>query len=410
MIRILTVIFIFLFLGCENWPSITKGTDAVSSVLIGTNLRNQPTNSNSPYNEGSQPSRGDFKEKSSCSNPQNSDLELYDLDYIDASNIGKYVVEGRCRGHNKISIEVNGYPISESPYCDSYRWKVVVDLTPVASEETSVSFRISSGRDTLCQDVKVAFVGPKNYLAISPLDNQYETGFFVMKYEAKEEEAGVNSRAISVPENRPISRVSYADAVRFCRNNGTRYDLISNEQWQNIAQAIESVDENWSLNQARVIDGNTLNCGVNIGTIKAASSSDDEDCATSACDRGWDYRRRTHLLPSGHRIWDMCGNVGEMMKTKNTRNSSFSDFVYKMINPEKAEYGPDKNYHDTLFRFYSKNQQWGLGFAELDEGGSLIVRGGQHRNAGIFSVHTNYDYDNRTAIKSNIGFRCVYLP
>lgn len=330
------------------------------------------------------------------------------LPFVDSRNTGMYELEGRCSERDRlVIIEVNGYPIRKNPYCRRGKWKIFLDLTPLANRESNIFFRITHGEDSnvVCEEVRVAFrCKGKGYIPISSNKDFYDSSFCVMKYEAKLED----TQAVSKPEGKPITNVSYADAVALCKNNGSRYDLISNDQWQNIAHLIEKEDRNWSVGKSRVRDGNILNCGVSIGSPKAASTDDRNDCAGSNCGSKWHYKRRAHYLPSGHVIWDMCGNAGEMMKDKNQDNYNFNDYVYKMTSTLRKRFGPDKDYSGgsgDLRRTY----YWGLGYAYLKSSGSLIIRGGQNRAAGIFSVNLRYDQD-RTRLGHDIGFRCVEIP
>ena len=329
------------------------------------------------------------------------------LTYVDSHNAGRYELEGRCSEKDRlVTIEVNGHKISKNPYCSKGKWEVALNLTYIASREDMIFFRIAHGRysNVVCKEVRVAFSCEENYIPIPSDKDSYESSFCVMKYEAKLDDG----KAVSQPEGRPITRISYTNAVDLCRANGSRYDLISNEKWQNIARLIEKEDRNWSVGKARVREGNSLNCGVAVGAPQSASDDDKDNCSGSNCGSEWHYRRRTHFLPNGHVIWDMCGNVGEMMKDRNRSNYSFSDYVYKMTAALRRKFGPKKDYSgigDDLRR----SQYWGLGYAELEDSGSLIVRGGQHRAAGVFSVNLRYDQDDNR-LGHDVGFRCVYIP
>ena len=329
-----------------------------------------------------------------------------DLDYVDSRNAGKYEMEGRCSETNRlVTIEVNGYKISKNPFCQRGKWKVFLNLTSLAAKKDTIFFRISHGEDAnvICQEVRVAFSCKKNYIPIPSNEDFYDSSFCVMKYEAKLEDG----KAVSQPEGRPLTRISHSNAIDLCRANGSRYDLITNDQWQNIARLIEKENKNWSSGKARVSAGNSLNCGVNVGAPKAASNDDKDDCAGSKCGSKWHYKRRTHFLPNGV-IWDICGNVGEMMKDANKSKYSFSDYVYKMNASVRKKFGPKKDYSGTGSEL-RRNQYWGLGYANLKSGKSLIIRGGQHRSAGVFSANLQYNQD-RSRLGHNTGFRCVYIP
>ena len=328
-----------------------------------------------------------------------------ELDYVDSRNAGRYEMEGRCSERDRpVTIEVNGHKISKNPFCKKGKWKVFLNLTSLASKKDTIFFRIShTGASDICREIRVAFSCEENYIPIPSNEDFYDGSFCVMKYEAKLE----GGKAVSQPEGRPLTRISHPNAIDLCRANGSRYDLITNDQWQNIARLIEKEDKNWSSGKSRVRAGNSLNCGVNTGAPKAASDDDRDDCAGTKCGSKWHYKRRTHFLPGGV-IWDMCGNVGEMMKDANKSAYKFNDYVYKMNLTLRRKFGPKKDYTGTGSEL-RRNQYWGLGHADLSGGKSLIVRGGQNRSGGVFSASLQYD-QNKSRLGHNIGFRCVYIP
>ena len=217
-----------------------------------------------------------------------------------------------------------------------------------------------------------------------------------------------DSKASSVPEGRPRTGISYQDAVDLCSNNGPRYDLISNDQWQTIARHIEAHDDNWLSGRAFRTSGNSLNCGVAGGGRQEASFDDEDSCGGYACEKGsWSYFRRTHFLPDGHVIWDFCGNAGEMVKDKNSTNYSFDDYVYLLRGGAKDRFGPAKTYSEGVEdKGLRKSRYWGLGEADLKKSGSLIIRGGRGLNAGVFSVNLDRDQDDNFI---PAGFRCIYI-
>ena len=344
------------------------------------------------------------------------------LDFVDASNAGNYLLKGRCsESRQAIRISVNDFPLKEYPICRYRRWELsldltTLDLTTIASKHEEIQFKVSHGTDSnvVCKEVKVAFKCPKNenYIPVPFLEDYYKTAFCVMKYEAKLRSKG-DTKAVSVPEGKPIVSVSYQTARELCRNNGFRYDLISNNQWQIIARLIEKTDENWSSGRASRTTGNSLNCGATVGGLREASSNDEDSCGSSSCERGsWSYYWRTHVLPGGRILWDFCGNAGEMVKDKNETSYDFHDPVYLLKGRTKDRFGPEKTYlesDDSRSRHNREGRYWGLGVADLKRSGSLIIRGAQGRNAGIFSVNLDKDQEDGYP-PFNTGFRCVYIP
>lgn len=337
------------------------------------------------------------------------EVSLRNLDFVDSTNVGEYPLQGECEVDDAlVYVTVNGYGISRNPKCDNGRWKVDMDLTSIATEEENVVFHITHNKESICKEVRVAFLGPRNYIPVPPLEDFYKSGFYVMKYEAKIDGRGASTAAISKAEGKPLSRVSYEEALELCQNNGSRYDLMRNDQWQTIARNIEQVAENWAEGRSTPSDNNTLNCGLFRGNPLPADEDDDNDCASASCASGWDENRRTHWLNNGEKIWDMCGNLGEMMKDKYREDEAFEDFVYNFPRSLKKIFGPKRTYR--LVNAGRRSNDWNLGYAKIDEEKNLIIRGAPAKEAGIFSVDISSDQTNRRAFRSDVGFRCVYIP
>ena len=335
-------------------------------------------------------------------------ISLRSLDYVDSNNAGAYVLRGRCeKSKSTVRITVNGYKIDHNPVCHKNRWEVELDISSIVTTEKDIVFQITHDNDRLCKEVRVAFTGPPGYIPVPSLENYYEFGFFVMKYEAKIESRSSSAKAVSKPHGKPIANVTHEEAVKLCRNNGPRYDLIKNSQWQNIVRSIEETNENWSSGKNVISDDNAINCGVSRGYPQPAKSNDKEDCASNNCNRGWDVNRRTHVLYNGEIIWDICGNVGELMKDKYTGGESFRGDIYELGGQLKRLFGPKRSY--SLSRATRRTNKWNLGYADIKYNHNLIVRGMPGSYAGIFSVSIHRNQKERRG-DSNVGFRCVYLP
>ena len=345
----------------------------------------------------------------SSRNTYSDELTITELEIVDSGNVGKYPLEGRCEEEDKlITVTVNGYKTEKTPKCDRGRWEINLDLTEVITEGNTVAFHATHNRGRLCKEARVAFRGPKNYIPISASDDYDESSFYVMKYEAKLEGEKTASKAVSEPTGYPISRITHQEALLLCQNNGSRYELMKNSQWQTIVRAIEDENKNWSQGHHSPSDNNTLNCGIARGIPQEASSNDSNDCATTFCDSNWDINRRTHFLPNGKKIWDMCGNVGEMMKNRYNENDSFKGYVYQLSSDLKKLFGPKKTY--SIVNASRRSTTWNLGYADIDRGNDLIIRGLPGRDAGIFSVNITSDQVSRRGSGHDVGFRCVYTP
>ena len=186
---------------------------------------------------------------------------------------------------------------------------------------------------------------------------------------------------------------------------------MKNAQFQIIVLSIEEVHLNWAHENSSPTDSNALNCGVFRGTPQPASPYDDDDCAISACHEGWDPHRRTHFLShhfEGPKIWDICGNVGELMEDEYLISHTQKGYTYELTGQLKRDFGPKRAY--SIVNANRRSNNWNLGYVNLERGKNLIVRGLPGRYAGIFSVDIVHTKDEQRSLSRNIGFRCVYTP
>ena len=389
--------FSFFFISCFYTPIQEKQPAQIIR-------RPPPTSSNDNLDNREDTSS---RSQTSCRQRESNDISVQTLQFIDSWNIGNYKLKGRCDFDDSlIYVTVNGYKTSHNPKCDNGRWEMTLDLTTIAEGDDEAIFHISHDKETICKKVKILFRGPKAYIPIPAMNGYYEDSFFVMKYEASVSRG--SSKAVSSHATIPTTRITYQDALNLCRNNGSRYDLMQNIQWQSIALSIESVDQNWSQGISLLSDSNNLNCGISTGAPRKASPDDNEDCATSSCGYGWSRFKRTHLLPNGERIWDMCGNVGEIMKDSfDVGDLNFRDYIHNLSDKLQRFFGPKKTY-TTAEVSRLKTTYWNLGYAEIKSGNDLIIRGLPRREAGIFSVNITRKKNDR--VPANTGFRCVYHP
>ena len=120
--------------------------------------------------------------RTSCrrSDTYSEEISITDLEFVDSNNVGDYLLKGRCEARDSlVYIKVNGYKTSNNPKCDKGRWEVSLDLTSVATEEEKIIFSLSHNGEKICKEVRVAFIGPKNYVPISTLEDYYESGFML---------------------------------------------------------------------------------------------------------------------------------------------------------------------------------------------------------------------------------------
>ena len=402
LLKVLFSLSLLALLAVSCSQSIPSNNRARAEVIV-----ERDTNSERSYRED-RDSLDKYSSSCRSRDAESDKISLRSLDHIDSNNAGEYILRGRCdQSKASVRITVNGYKISHTPVCDKRRWEVELDLSAIVTEEKNVTFKITHDGDSICKDVRVAFKGPPGYIPVPPLTSHYRLGFFVMKYEAKITHRSPSAKAVSQAKGEPYTKVTYKDAVKLCKNNGPRYDLIKNSQWQNIVRSIEETNENWFLGKDVISDNNRINCGVLRGSLKPANSNDRDDCADDNCERDWDFKRRTHILSNGEVIWDICGNAGEMMKDKYEEGESFKGDVYELSGLLKKSFGPKRSY--SLSNANRRTNKWGLGYADIKRNYNLIVRGMPGSYAGIFSVNVKKNQEDRRG-DSYVGFRCVYLP
>jgi len=252
---------------------------------------------------------------------------------------------------------------------------------------------------------------PKNYVYVPAMPPYTDQNFCVMKYEAK---LSANI-AISRPEGLPATSIprgfgpaTLNSAWKACRDNGEKYDLISNAQWQTIARNIASVGWNWSTGVAY---SGELNRGHSDNAPtggQAASPIDTNGCFnTGTTCTGWNAQLRTNRLSNGSIIWDFGGNVAEWVKDIFHEGYGSTSYVaqYLATDPQQAKYGAS-----GACATPSTSPYCGYGHAYVDVFGVELARGGgaaDNLAAGVFAAYTqgvpNTGY-------SNIGFRCVYQP
>ncbi len=237
------------------------------------------------------------------------------------------------------------------------------------------------------------------------------------------------------PESRasgtPWVKLSRDEAASECASLGPGFGLVTNQQWMATARNLETVAANWLEGD---VYGTTLNRGHTAGTAGTyvstpalvAGNDDDPWFGTGlTCDPPntvcW-HGRRVHTLSNGEILWDLGGNVYEMMADFHA--ISFSGPVWQTYNttdpanpftvggtwpdPETnrrwfapANDDPNIWYGDLGGRFFPHDQS---------SSGAVISRGGRWDGGsygGIFcafcgSVQPTFSgmYD--------FGFRCAY--
>jgi len=142
--------------------------------------------------------------------------------------------------------------------------------------------------------------------------------FCVMKYEAKIKgnDDGIQAYSASfVPESRPTGtpwvNVSKAEAASEAASLGDGAHLMTEVEWMTIAADVLSVKYNWS-DTAVGIGYIYLGHTDNAPSHALAASSDDDD-GYSGTGQTSGNQRRTLYLKSGDTVWDLTGNVYDLI-------------------------------------------------------------------------------------------------
>jgi hypothetical protein len=242
---------------------------------------------------------------------------------------------------------------------------------------------------------------PPGYAQVPALPGYASTDFCVGTYEAKK----VGSVAVSQPTGTPWGTITRAEAVTACQANGSRYDLISNDQWQAIARNIENVASNWS---SGVVGSGAINRGNSASTSSVVPCTGTDGLygsnGGSGCGSTVNFAlKRTHTLSNGQVIWDFAGNVNEWVKDANM-NLSLTQYISQVTDATaKSLFGPGGTYTSL-----NSGEYGGLGLLGSFSAGGATFRGGnwgEGTSSGIFRAETAFNTSDKF---SDIGFRCVY--
>ncbi|MCT4643071.1 MAG: SUMF1/EgtB/PvdO family nonheme iron enzyme [Bacteriovoracaceae bacterium] len=248
------------------------------------------------------------------------------------------------------------------------------------------------------------------------------TSFYVMKYEAKamlNDESSVNStgttaspsthKPVSLKDNQPWRNISANEAAAECESLGNGYHLISNPEWMAIARDIETQAANWtggSVGSGCLYRGNSGETTTGDGTNVTDSCGYDGANPEAGSNR--DLRAK-HTLSSGDTIFDISGNIDEMVDWD-------KDTIGFQLGPTGCFGGElssspcgslvDADYNTQNGGYNRTN---GVGWFNGGFGGAAW-RGGSWQSvnyAGAFSLSFS-----GSAIGSGqwTGFRCVYRP
>lgn len=275
----------------------------------------------------------------------------------------------------------------------------------------------------------VAINCPTNFIAVSAKSPYTSLGFCVAKYEMKiqgQSNGNIPYNATNVAESRPDGtpwvNVTRQQAIDECQALGVGYDLITNAQWQSIAQDAELQATNWT---SSTVGSEMMYRGHSDFSPNAALAvTDSSDKYNGTGNTGAQAfgsgkeQRRTLDLSNGSEIWDFSGNVWEWVKDDNTTNfgtnnrwSQITDVtnpvtgtVGALTGTAKYLFGPSGTYP------LGSTQYGGLGYGYINYNAGAVLRGGHWNSgadAGIFLV----DLSSSSSFSGmGLGFRCVLAP
>lgn len=259
---------------------------------------------------------------------------------------------------------------------------------------------------------------PTGYIKVPGNSSLGVDDFCVMKFEAKEDG---NSDPVSIAAGAPWGSISIVDAKLKCQGLGEGFDLMSNPEWMTVTHNIESVASNWSdsiIGSGKLYRGHSDNDPA--GPIEISDEtnpySDTGNNASQALGSGLE-QRRTHYLSNDEVIWDISGNIFELVDwtlggdlssgpTTCADNGweQFPDVNCDALS--SADYMP-ANPAGISASIYNSN--FFLGRFRGNANG-YARRGGTYQSqasAGIFLVDLGFMVDQKSG---GVGFRCVYRP
>lgn len=250
---------------------------------------------------------------------------------------------------------------------------------------------------------------PTGYIEVNG-DESFDTNpFCVMQFEAKQVGGDAKSQALTTP----WVSINQVAAKSACTSLGTGYDLISNSEWMTIAHDVESNTDNWDSGQ--MYKGNTDAIPDSILEVTDINDPYNGTVNSSIDPMGTGKeQKRTYTLNNGQVIWDLSGNVWELVDwTKggvlDIGPTTCSAVVTEFPDVNCAElaaidFMPANPNSEPIATY---NSTYGIGKFIGGLGGSAIRGGRKNYNstAGVFTLYLNFDLDDTSA---TVGFRCVY--
>lgn len=242
----------------------------------------------------------------------------------------------------------------------------------------------------------------------------------------------------------PWVRVNFADMLTACTSLGTGYHLATGNEWMSLIRNAENVNSNWSSGTAGT---GSVYSGHSDGVIDSSNCPDGSPITydgllyVSACDGTNEYvgtgnssadawnsgksQRRTTYLSTGDVVWDITGNVRDVIDLIGNGSSLYYtgqlSSIYANVNNAEA-----MNVFNGVTGATNLNVNWlqsaltslnhlnnQIGQVYIKDGarsGVVMSRGGNFQisnKPGLYAA----DLDQlATAQSGSGGFRCAYTP
>lgn len=238
---------------------------------------------------------------------------------------------------------------------------------------------------------------PPNYVGVPPDGTNTTTLFCVMAYEAKD----VGGVATSQAALTPWVNINNANARAACQAISAKHDIMTNAQYQAIAQNLEFVAANWS---SGTVGSGCLKQG-NLGTAFSGCSY-----FTGSAQFGGSRNSLDRMtLSTGEFIWDFNGNVHERIIPMTDPMGAGGLIIvpaHEATGTPKNLWGPKNNYSAGCGT--DSSTTCGMGYMHYRQAPNVVsIRGGAYDNEwGIFSMHSGY----ADLVDPSAGFRCIFNP
>ncbi len=318
----------------------------------------------------------------------------------------------------------------------------VISGTPSARlSSTSFTITATNGIGSTNATVSLEVGCPIGYIPVDADPTLGLPAFCVMKYEAKcattiagttscsssTGAASASKIAVSTANGLPWLQISGNDAIIACQNLNaihgvtTKYDILSNTEWIAIARSIELEPTNWT----NVAGVEKLNIGHTDSSPAGVCDGNQVNVQTNCSTVGTDFhQKRTHTLLNNSEIWDMAGNVWELVDwVVEVPNSNFSigpsncqntwleiQNQITNCNPNLGSPSPSASSSASPVNInLDSSNNIGYIYGSDNGGQGAAHRGGSFNAgvfAGIFTLSLNYVPNGSSS--NTLGFRCVF--